>query len=166
MGAQHALDLVDKFLIWTNCMKAKPSKCRSLCLTKKASGAQSYVHFDGRLHIGQHSIQSIAENPFKFLGRFISYNLSDRDQRAELVQKFEQYMDTVDQVPLKGASKVWIFNHYIMSYIAWPLIIYEFPPSVISELTRSTNRFLKRWLQVYRAASPETFYLPEAGLNI
>ena len=106
MGAQHALDLVDKFLSCTNCMNAKPSKCRSLCLIKKSSGAQSYVHFDGMLHIGKHSIQSIAENPFKFLGRFISYNLSDRAQRAALVQNFEHYMDTVDQVPLKGASKV------------------------------------------------------------
>ena len=53
-----------------------------------------------------------------------------------------------------------------MAYLAWPLMIYDFPVSFGNELTIIVNRYLKKWLNVKHPASTEIFYLPEAGLNL
>ena len=45
-------------------------------------------------------------------------------------------------------------------------MIYDFPVSFGTELSKIVNRFLKKWLKVNHPASTEIFYLPEAGLNL
>ena len=63
-----------------------------------------------------------------YVGRHIYADLSDKEQRAALIHSFESYMDTIDELHLKGISKVWLYNHYIIYFIAWPFLIYDFPP--------------------------------------
>ena len=50
--------------------------------------------------------------------------------------------------------------------MSWPLLVYDFPPSFADLLTPVVNRYLKKWLKVHHPASPEFFYLPEAGLGL
>ncbi|NQX92870.1 MAG: hypothetical protein HRT74_12235, partial [Flavobacteriales bacterium] len=118
------------------------------------------------MRIGAHEIPDIADNPFKFLGRYISKDLSDKSQQESLLKSFDDYMILVDSNFLKGSAKAWIYKHFVMSFISWPLIIYDFPPYIVDKLTSSANRYLKKWLKVYRPVSPEVFYLPEVGLHL
>ena len=100
-------------------MKAKPSKCRSLALinfTTKSS--HSYGYSDGGLHIGVDPIPDIADTPFKFLGRYISKDLSDKSQQESLLKGFEGYMIMLDSKSLKGIAKAWIYKHFLMSFIS------------------------------------------------
>ena len=53
-----------------------------------------------------------------------------------------------------------------MSFITWPFIINDFPPSFTDSITATANRFLKKWLKINRPTSTEILYLPEAGLNL
>ena len=67
---------------------------------------------------------------------------------------------------LLGAAKAWIYNNYILAYMSWPFLVYDFPQSFADELTPIVNRYLKIWLKVHHPASPEIFYLPETGLKL
>jgi hypothetical protein len=75
-------------------------------------------------------------------------------------------MDIVDSQYLSSATKAWIYNNYVMAFLAWPFIIYDFPVNFGTELTKIVNRYLKKWLKVNKPISTEIFYLPEAGLNL
>jgi len=164
-GAQSTLDLVQKWLTWTDCMKAKPSKCRCLALINHStSTSHSYGPIKAGLKIGSHLIIDISD--FKFLGRYISKDLSDKSQQASLFKNFEDYMKIADEEFLKGSAKAWMYKHFIMSFIIWPLTIYDFAPYIVDNLTAIANRYLKSWLKVLRPVSPEVFYLPEVGLNL
>ena len=102
-GAQSTLDLVQKSLTWTNCMKAKPSKCRCLALINHStSTSHSYGPIKAGLNIGSHLIIDISD--FKFLGRYISKNLSNKSQQASLLNNFEEYMKIAVEHFLKGSA--------------------------------------------------------------
>ena len=128
-GAQRSLDLVSQWLDWTRCMKAKPKKCKSLGLSRTnvwfrdATDQTTYSAFDPKLNIGGCKVTFIEDDPFKFLGRLIFATLSDTEQRANLITKMTTDMHTIDQTPLKGIAKVWLYNHYVMSFISWSLLV-------------------------------------------
>ena len=161
------LDLIQKWLAWTECMKAKPKKCKCLALLNRSSNKKNaHGLTDPELKIGSHKIEHISSSILKFLGRYISYNMKNMTQRTIVCESFKSHMKIVDAQFLSGASKAWIYNNYVMAYLAWPLMIYDFPVSFGNELTIIVNRFLKKWLNVKHPASTEIFYLPEAGLNL
>ena len=118
-GAQATLDVIQECLTWTACMKAKSKKCKCLTLIDhKTSTSHSYGPSDGGLRIGAHEIPDIADNPFKFLGRYISKDLSDKSQQESLLKSFDDYMILVDSNFLKGSAKAWIYKHFVMSFIS------------------------------------------------
>ena len=167
IGAQTVLNTIYKWLVWTDCMEAKPSKCFCLALLNPPSDSpRTYGQVDPELLIGPHRIKDISLNSFKFLGRFVSFNMKDKAQRDSICNIFNEHMTLVDSQFLFGASKAWIYNNYVMAYLAWPFIVYDFPVSFGYKLTKIVNRYLKKWLKVNKPASPEIFYLPEAGLNL
>jgi hypothetical protein len=92
--------------------------------------------------------------------------MKDMEQRDIVRKAFINHMDIVDSQYLSGASKAWIYNNYVMAFLAWPFIIYDFPVTFGTELTKIVNRYLKKWLKVNKPVSTEIFYLPEAGLNL
>ena len=146
-------------------MKAKPSKCKCLALAFNVA-SQVYGQLDPDLKIGKHKVADIGKDAFKFLGRFLAGDLKDRKQKELLLSSFQWYMEKVDSQHLNGASKAWIYNNFVMSFITWPFIINDFPPSFTDSITATANRFLKKWLKINRPASTEILYLPEAGLNL
>ena len=75
-------------------------------------------------------------------------------------------MSIVDVVQLKGIAKTWLYNNYIISYITWPLLIYEFPPSYSNIITATVVRHIKKWLNIHRSANIEYLFLPIPGLGL
>ena len=166
-GAQKSLNLIQEWLEWTARMKAKPTKCRCLALINHSTPtSHSYGPTKACLHIGTNQIADIEDNPFKFLGRFITKDLSDKPQQDSLLITFKDYLDIVDSEFLKGAAKAWIFKHFIMSFISWPLIIYDFSPTIVDKLISLTNKYIKKWLKILKPASPEILFLPEVGIHL
>ena len=148
-------------------MKAKPSKCRSVSFCNTTvSGRTTYNAVDAQLRIGSDPISDIAENPFSFVGRHISKAVNDGATRAFVLDNFKRYFNILDSQFLKGSAKAWIYNTYILAFMSWPLLVYDFPPVFADKLTPIVNRYIKKWLKVLHPASPEIFYLPEAGLKL
>ena len=47
----------------------------------------------------------IANSPFKFLGKQVCTDGSDKAARKLLMQKFEEYVTKIDETPLTGSQK-------------------------------------------------------------
>ena len=118
-GAQGTLDLVNKWLLWTNCMKAKPSKCKSLSFCNSTSaGSTTYGPVNAHLFIGSDPISDIADSSFKFLGRLLSKILQDFAVRKSVLQIFKDNFELLDEQFLKGSAKAWIYTNYILAFLS------------------------------------------------
>ena len=93
-------------------------------------------------------------------------DLSDSNQRSLLLQQITNDMAKVDAIPLKGIAKTWLYNNYVMTFITWPFIIYDFPPSFVNTITAIVKRYLKRWLHLHKTARPELLFLACPGLGV
>lgn len=161
---QKLIDILDEFLNWTACMKAKPTKCKSLAFrvfpsTKYAPLTESsYSTYDPLLTVNNENIPSIEKAPFKFLGRKVDYTLNDERMKEEVRSKLIELINILDQASITGAMKSWAYNNYIVPYITWELTIYDFSVSFGEELEAKITLHLKKWLGLSKNASPSILY--------
>lgn len=161
---QELIDILDEFLSWTNCMKAKPTKCKTLAFRVFPSTKyiplteSSYSAYDPGLTVSGESIPSIEDSPFKFLGRKINYTLRDDAVKEEVKLKLRKLISTLERSNITGPMKAWTYNNYIIPYITWELTIYDFPVSFGDELEATITSFLKKCLGLSRCATPSILY--------
>ena len=77
-------------------------------------------------------------------------------------------MKTVDELHIHGFMKIWLYHHYVVAYLAWPFMVYDFNVSFILDLQRTATRYLKRWAGLYARAITSILYRPRDmfGLQI
>lgn len=166
--AQRSLDLLDRFLAWSKTMEAKPRKCKSLgfkywTAADEKSGRtrltkKTYTPFDPGLKVAGKNIEFIAHDPFKFLGWKVYHHLGEKIQKQEIRQMFEDNMVLVDKSHIHGFMKLWLYQHYVVSYLAWPFMVYDLDVSFVKNLELTATRYLKRWAGIYRQAITSILY--------
>ena len=67
-------------------------------------------------------------------------------------------MDLVDNTGLNGLMKLWIYQHIILSRMAWPFIIHDFSFSFSIEMEKSISVRLKKWAGLFRGADTGTLF--------
>ena len=175
---QLLLDETEEFIEWTNCMAAKPSKCKSLAFAQFKAGCHhqfvpfqdlGYSAFDPLLRIAGEMLGFLETAMFKYLGRKVNLTLEESEQREETTERLTYFLETVEQKPLLGAMKLWLFNNAIVTRLSWPFMVYDFPLSFIEELDALANQYIKRWVGIpLHGANPVILYLPrkEKGFGI
>jgi hypothetical protein len=167
-GNQKALDATDLWLFWAR-MAAKPRKCVSVGFRQFDRRTESskyipytdvkFTAFDPLLTIAGKPIQFIV-NPtekddfkskhFKFLGRWIDVLLSKQDIQTRLKALFIEYMCTIESSGLHGLMKLWLYQFYVLAFLAWPFLVQDFSHSFAEELQKSCSVQLKRWAGLYK----------------
>ena len=150
---QRVTNSLNVWLKWSRTMKAKPKKCICMGLEKGKpvdpgltikAGDQSHpmarisdVAYDGK-----------SKDPwFKFLGRYLIEELSEKKAKALLVEIVSKAGVLIEAKPLKGAQKVWIWDSFVMAKISWLLLIHDIPPTFVeTELQPEQNRWFRKWL--------------------
>ena len=102
-------------------------------------------------------IKFIAHDSFKFLGWEVYHRLGETDQETAVRETFLEHMELVDNSNVHGFMKLWLYQHYVVAYLAWSLMIYNFVPWV-QELKRIANWFLKLWAGVHARAAKSILY--------
>ncbi|KAL1279063.1 hypothetical protein QQF64_025736 [Cirrhinus molitorella] len=120
-------------------MVFKPAKSRSLVL-KKGRVVDKF-----RFSIAGTPIPTICEKPIKSLGKFFGSSLRDTAATKSTCEELEGWLKDVDKSGLPGKFKAWIYQHGILPRILWPLLLYEFPITTISDLERRVSGYLRRW---------------------
>lgn len=116
----------------------KPAKSRFVVL-KKGRVSEKF-----RFSIENMQIPTITENPVKGLGKIFKAKLKDKAAIRYTWEECEQWMQEVDNSGLPRRFKAWVYQHRILPRILWPLMLYEFPISTVTELERVVSRFLRR----------------------
>ena len=150
-GGRWILTGLEKLMGWAR-MSFKPTKSRSLVL-KKGRVADKF-----RFSISGTPIPTISEKPIKSLGKFFDSSLRDAASIKATCEELEGWLKDVDKTGLPGKFKAWVYQHGILPRILWPLLLYEFPITTISDLERRVSRYLRRWLGLPRSLSNIALY--------
>ena len=70
----------------------------------------------------------------------------------EVSERFSEHLRLVDEQPLTGAMKIWLYQHYILACLSWPFLIYDFSIPFAKDMQKAATRFLKRWLRINQKA--------------
>jgi hypothetical protein len=159
---QRVTNSLNVWLVWSRTMKAKPKKCIAMALEGgKPVDAGLTIESDGKSYpmarISDVAYGGGAKDPwFKFLGRYLIEELTEMKAKALLLEIVTEAGKKLENQPLKGAQKVWIWDSYVMSKISWLLLIHDIPPTFVGiELQPIQNRWFRLWLGI-----------PKKGTNI
>ena len=62
--------------------------------------------------------------------------------------------------------KLWLYQHYVVSSLAWPMMVYKLTVSFVTELEKVATRYLKKWAGLYRSILVSTLYRPRAHFGL
>jgi hypothetical protein len=174
--AQDSIDMVDVFLRWTRTMAAKPRKCKSLALKlwtaydpKKGRRRlinHAFAPFDAEIKIAGKMMGFIGFDSFKFLGWKVYHDISEKNQRADIRETFEKHMKVVDDCAVHGFMKMWLYQHYVVAFLAWPFIVYDLCVSWVLDLQKIATKYLKRWSGIYASAVTSILYRPRENFGL
>ena len=103
---------------------------------------------------------------FKFLGRYIHYFLSESEIKKMIRKKFMGDMEIVNDTNINGVEKAWIYQHYVLSRLSWPFMIYDFDITFVKELNSLATSKLKKWLKLGRAANIGVLYRENSEFGV
>ena len=173
-GHQLVLDKTDQWLKWTLTMQAKPAKCvcmafrqfrKSAPPSKYAAESDTiYSVYDPKLSIADKSMQFIMKDSsfkgshFKFLGRWLRPDLDEKHVKTFFLSRCQELLGIV-KAPLDGFMKLWIYQHFMLGMLSWPLLIQDFNRDFVKTLvTRPCGVFLRRWAGVYKSIDAGCLY--------
>lgn len=188
-GHQLALNRTQSWLNWTKTMKAKPKKCVSFAMkqfrdwpnVKSQKGHTpvsntTYSPFDPKLEIAGQPLHFLLETNknhafmaghFKFLGKWMSADLSEQAVKAMFKTSFFKWMDMVDKDHVNGLMKLWLYQHQIIAKTAWPLMIQDFNRDfAVKTIQQPTNVYLRQWAGLFKGAEMGTLYRPRKLLGL
>ena len=116
------------------------------------------MSFDPALSIGGEKIGCLGGTPIKFLGHWIYVNLDDSATRSMIASKLETLLQKVDECPLNGIMKFWIYNHLVTSKVSWELMIYNLPITFVKDFEATCTRYLMKCLGVTRNITVTVLY--------
>ena len=82
----------------------------------------------------------IDKSAFKFLGKQITANVSDKAARDKVQEELESAVEKIDKLLLTGSQKMWIFDTVLMSRVSWDLLIHDMSPSFVAVLASLRSR--------------------------
>ena len=156
-------------------MKAKPRKCITVGYRQFDKRTDSgkykklknviYAPFDPSIFIGGIHMRSILDlsksddasitllrDHFKFLGRWMSIDLNEHKVQIFIRARFKEKLETIDKSNVPGFMKLWLYQHYLLSQLAWPFLIYDLPLSFAKSFESDISMRLKSWAGLYRGA--------------
>ena len=172
-GHQLVLDKTDQWLSWTKTMRAKPAKCVCLAFRQFCSDVSKFVPardtiysaFDPHLTIAGKRMQFIMKDSsfkgshFKFLGRWLCADLDESSVKTCFLHKYQELLGIVENAPLDGFMKLWIYQHFMLGMLSWPLLIQDFNRDFVkTQITRSCGVYLRRWAGVFKSVEVGCLY--------
>jgi hypothetical protein len=219
-GNQICCDEVDKWLQWTETMKAKPSKCISFAM-KRFNGYKNerfepvrqgvtFSPFDPKLTIAGQPMHYILNDTadkavkvaettllaannetekkeltkardeaiahakalsfknthFKFLGRHIHYNLKETAIKEKIFRSFVEDVELVTKTRVNGLMKLWLYQHYILYRLTWPLLIHDLDLTFAKRLQQHIQPLLKKWSGIGSSVDEGMLYRSRTNLGL
>ena len=164
---------------------AKPGKCLSLGFRKfdprfPNHGFEQrmdtvYSAYDAKLTISGEPIKFLldqtgkdefSQSHFKFLGRWIGAELDETQVKLRVENQFLGLMQRIDKLTINGLMKLWMYQFFVLSKLAWPFLIHDFNIWYAMKLQQNANAYLKRWAGVLKSVDEGLLYRPKKYLGL
>ena len=125
----------------------KPSKCKSLSI---CGGAPKDVKFvmksKNEENLTTH-IETVHNNPHKFLGATITYNNTPKEYFAQFSGILKEKLDNIDNSKIRGEHKLKIYERYALPSMRFHLSIHDLHKTHLDGLDKIAKKYLKKWLK-------------------
>ncbi len=184
--AQVTVYTFEKGLLWAR-LQAKPQKCVCMGMKKfdprnehkveyKRFGDTVYCPFDPNLEIGGKKMrfivnadadpESVQSDHFKELGRLISVSLSEDKVKTEIGKRVSQDLEKVDLSGVNGPSKLWLYEHFVVSKLSWVFLVHDLSVSFAQGLDKKVIPRLKSWAGLFRSSDLGTLFRRREHLGL
>ena len=143
--------------------------CTDLALTLKPPKCVSFV-YDGRqvdkrttFYLGDGKTRNIASGPTRFLGQTLCHTPLSTAQEAgkRLSSEFSRQLNNLDQSPIRGEFKLWIYRRFMVSCFHYHLAVDTIPTSTLKKMQANAVRKIKKWLGLTRGATTAIIHHPD-----
>lgn len=142
---------LEKLITWAR-MSFEQAKSRSLVL--QSEKVVDKIHFS----LSGAAIPSITEQPVKSLGKCFDCSLKDAASIQKICKELEDWLSRVDKLGLPGRFEAWIYQHSILPWILWPLLVYTVTITSVEAVERNISSYLRRWLGLPQSLSNSALY--------
>ena len=148
-------------------------KCSDLNLTLKPEKCVSSVFNGSKLDhtttfsLRNGSTRNIADTPTKLLGRLIAVSTSKTKNAAtsELENKILSALKRIDECPIRGEYKVWIWKNYFAPSLHFQLMVQLLKKESVRKIQGKVTKFIKSWLNLPKCCTLSSIFHPEV-LNL
>ena len=84
---------------------------------------------------------------------------------TKLDSKVISAMQRLNDRPIRGESKVWIWKHYLAHSLHFMLMVDPVKESVLVKIQKKVTKYIKRWLNLPRCCTLVTIFHPDV-LNL
>jgi hypothetical protein len=96
----------------------------------------------------------------------VYHDISEKNQKDDIRAMFEKHMQIVDDCAIHGFMKMWLYQHYVVAFLAWPFTVYNLCASWVLKLQQIATRYLKRWSGIYASAVTSILYRPREDFGL
>ena len=109
---------------------------------------------------------SFKSKHFKFLGRHVHYNLSESEIKDKIFNAFVEDVGFVKSSRVNGLMKLWLYQHYILYRLTWPLLIHDLDLTFAKNLQQHIQPLLKQWSGIGRTVDVGMLYRTRTNLGL
>ena len=143
---QILLNIFNRWCTWCD-MIIHTGKCHSFGIRKVRSTAKQVKPV---LYLNNVYIKPIdIGESFLYLGRYFDFDMSDKEHKEILSDKFTKYMAKINDLPLHQKNKLKIYQRYVLPKISWHLTITDISITWIKQnLDNILSQYLRSWLTI------------------
>ena len=161
--------LLNRFAIWCQWsdMIIRVDKCSTFGIKKAFTKSVQYLP---KL-IRNNSLIPVIEigKSFCYLGRYFDYEMSDDEQKLELVSLLSSQMKEIYLKPLHPKNKILLYSRYVLPKLSWHLTITSISKTWVAEnLDSIFVQYIGKWLELPISGTLSNVYLTsnKFGLDI
>ena len=95
---------------------------------------------------------------FKMLGRQLQWELTNTKIIEKLDALIVEWLNKVNAISMAGTIKSWIVDIVVVSHFSWPLLVYDFPQSVVQNWSNQCVSLYKKWLKMSKCAETSILF--------
>ena len=163
-ACQSLLNLTQDYLSWSRSLIARPDKCFATAMRLTHTTAHSKSHygsFDPKLTIVGEPIQYLRDHDFKYLGRQMNTQLSEKSCRNDIKSILVALLERLDDADLASTAKLWLYHHFCTTKLSGFLLINDLTLTFVQELQAIALKFLKSWAGLPRCANSAVLFVGE-----
>ena len=113
------------------------------------------IQFQPKLLIHKQIVPLVKKGEyFKYIGRFLDFDMSNDMYKSKLLSLFSTFMKGIDDLPLHPKNKQLVYHRYALSKLSWYFTVADLPKTWVSDnLDKLASKYIRRWFDLPVSAS-------------